>query len=308
MLHFIYKLFHFKFSTQRIDLLYSRVIIRIANLLLPVSFRLTARSPNKRINEKVQTKDIKLVVSLTTFPARINKVWLVVESILRQRKKPDVIVLWLSKDEFADKTALPLNLLSLEKRGLQIRFCPGNIMSHKKYFYSIQEFPKSTIVIVDDDIFYPSNLLGNLIKANKQFPNSICSAINRKIKIVDGQVTYYNCWDYMKINSNPSFALLSVGAGGTLFPPGVFNSEVLNEEKIIQMALQTDDLWLKVMSLLNKVKVASIAGEYTRSHIPVIQKNKACLMDNNIGNFQNDRDFKKLIEYYKVPVTIFESD
>ncbi len=41
-----------------------------------------------------------VVISLTTIPSRLDKAWLTIESLLRQSKKPNKIILWLAEDEF----------------------------------------------------------------------------------------------------------------------------------------------------------------------------------------------------------------
>ena len=73
----------------------------------------------------------KMVVSLTTFPLRIGKVHLTIQSILRQSRPADRILLWLSKEEFPEEAQLPANLLRLKEKGLDIRFC-DNIRSFKR--------------------------------------------------------------------------------------------------------------------------------------------------------------------------------
>ena len=51
----------------------------------------------------------RMVVSLTTFPLRIGKVHLTIQSILRQSRPADRILLWLSKEEFPEEAPLPEN-------------------------------------------------------------------------------------------------------------------------------------------------------------------------------------------------------
>ena len=53
---------------------------------------------------------MKIVVSLTTYPARIGTVNQVVESIMRQSLPPDQIVLWLSRIYWKDDDVLVVGL------------------------------------------------------------------------------------------------------------------------------------------------------------------------------------------------------
>src|SRR5690606_35475441 len=78
-----------------------------------------------------------LIVSLTTFPLRIGKIWIVIECILRQKLPPNKLVLTLAKSQFKNGFAdLPKSTLKyLEKKLLTVDFVDDDIRSHKKYHY-----------------------------------------------------------------------------------------------------------------------------------------------------------------------------
>ena len=63
-----------------------------------------------------------VVISFTSYPARINMVNRVIESLFRQREQVDEIILWLSIEEFPEKyNNLPENLTNLiGKNGFHI--------------------------------------------------------------------------------------------------------------------------------------------------------------------------------------------
>ena len=127
--------------------------------------------PCKRVGIKKIKREQKIIVSLTTFPKRIDSVWITIETLLRQTVKPDEVILWLAKQQFDDLNVLPQKLLDLQRRGLTIRFC-DDLRSHKKYFYVMQEYPKDIIVLVDDDMFYPKDTINKLIKMHKKYQYS----------------------------------------------------------------------------------------------------------------------------------------
>ena len=64
----------------------------LVNIIVPIYFLATKGSKKYSINTSHKNKG-KIIVSLTSFPARINRVWIVIETILRQTQKPDMIVL-----------------------------------------------------------------------------------------------------------------------------------------------------------------------------------------------------------------------
>ena len=302
VLKFLYKLYYKRWSNRWFDLKYQHVLIRSINYYYEFISNLTSSAtlPPTEVTPRC-------LVSLTTFPARIEKVWLTIESILQQKHKPDAIILWLYQGEFNGKSSLPKKLLNLEKMGLQIRFCEDNLMPHKKYFYTMQEFPNACVITVDDDMIYPSDLLGNLIEAHKKFPSVICCSVARKINNGHAAMIPYNHWNDITETTNPGYNLLAIGAGGTLFPAGSLNKELFNVDVLKKLALRADDLWLKTMSLLNNTKIVCIAGTYSRFPVPVIQKNNQRLMDGNIGQGQNDNVLNELLQYYHIPVSAFES-
>jgi hypothetical protein len=246
------------------------------------------------------------IVSLTTFPARINEVWLAIETILRQTKKPSKIILWLYKGEFEGKESLPMNLLRLEKRGLEIRFCDENLMPHKKYYYTMLEYPEANVITIDDDMFYPPDLISKIVEFHEKYPKAIICPITRQIKVAKNIIKPYKEWEYLKSNTTPNINNLTMGGGGTLFPPYSLHGDYTDLNALKELSLKADDLWLKIMSLKNNIKVVSMAGEYTRFFIPILRKQNIRLMDTNFNEGHNDLVFSALIEYYKIPVTIFE--
>ncbi|MBN2167166.1 MAG: hypothetical protein JW717_12875 [Marinilabiliaceae bacterium] len=242
----------------------------------------------------------KFIVSLTTFPARINKVWLTIETILHQTEKPDKIILWLYKGEFESKDVLPLNLLRLESRGLEIHFCEDNLMPHKKYFYSMLEYPDDNIITIDDDVFYPPTLIEKLKKTHKCNPAEVIAVVAREICIGKHEFLPYSEWKTININTLPSFLFLPVGAGSVFYPSGSLNSSVFDKNKLFKLALKADDLWLKIMSVLNNTRVIVIGGVYSRLPMPVIYKNNVDLMSANVGLGHNDLIFKNLISEFNI--------
>jgi hypothetical protein len=70
-----------------------------------------------------------LIVSLTSFPARIKTTWIAVESILRQRIRPEKIALVLNKFEFGSSSYLPRELEKQKKHGLEIIWIEKDLRS-----------------------------------------------------------------------------------------------------------------------------------------------------------------------------------
>ena len=101
-----------------------RIIRILANTFIPKYFKNSSLS--------LSEKQSDVIVSLTSFPARISNVHLVIQCLLRQTVLPRKVILWLSEEQFRG-VVLPSTLTSLTNEIFNIRFVDGDIRSHKKY-------------------------------------------------------------------------------------------------------------------------------------------------------------------------------
>lgn len=217
-------------------------------------YRLITELENKSIQrEKIpenplnkEKRDIKITVSLTSFPARIEYVHLAIKSLMLQSVKPDRIILWLAKDQFPDKM-LPSQLTELQKYGLEICWTV-NIYGHKKYFNSLKEQVENEVVITyDDDLIYPPNSIKKLIKTYKKHPSCIiCNRAQALCYDNNGNIKNPGRWDTISNIGlhRSSFQLCPSTGGGCLYPFKTINLNLLDQEMIEETALKGDDLWI----------------------------------------------------------------
>ena len=242
------------------------------------------------VTEKKQVTN-ELIISLTTFPARINEVCICIETIMRQTIKPNRIFLWLASSQFESFDSLPPHLLYLQSRGLEIKFC-DDLRSHKKYFYTIRDNHDSIVITLDDDVYYPRYTLKRLVDSYKKNPRCISCNIAKRIRIVDNIIQPYNTW--LLVNSKlskKSINIAPIGVGGVLYHPEALSKDVFNIDYIKALCIHTDDLWLKTMSLLKGTKVV-YTGEYpTLFCIGKSQKENLgkinCIENRNDSELQN---------------------
>lgn len=211
---------------------------------------LKERLPDRPLNDEPRTK--KVIVSLTSFPARIGYVHLAIKSLLLQTYRPDRIILWLADNQFPDRK-LPEELYELQKCGLEIRYCEYDLFGHKKYYQSLIEQKENEIVVTyDDDIIYPPNSLKMLIKQHEKFPQSIiCNRAQAYIKSADGEVINPGKWKTITSEGvrSPSFKLCPSTGGGCLYPYNALYHDAIDKDRIIKYALKGDDLWIMFMAL-----------------------------------------------------------
>jgi hypothetical protein len=243
----------------------------------------------------------KIIVSLTSIPSRINTLWICIESLLRQTVKPDEIILWLADSQFNGLSSLPNSLIELQRRGLTIRFC-DDLKAHKKYYYSFKEYPDDIVITVDDDAVYSSNTIKELLAIHNKFPNCICCNFAFLITFNDkGLINSTSKWPgiFTNIINKPTDLLLPVGVSGVLYPPKSINNEVFNKEVFKEICFYNDDLWLKVMSILNNTKVIQTAC-FPGHFFGIKGTQEEALLNYNIAQNGNDIQFNALIKKYKL--------
>lgn len=273
----------------------ARVVLRIlANVIIPYYFRLTKYDLSNQLAEN--QSEPQLIVSLTTFPARINKIWITIESILRQSHKPDRIILWLSKEYFRSIDHIPKSLRNLKKRGLEIRFVDDDIRAHKKYYYSMSEFPNAYILTVDDDIIYPSFVISKLVQYRDRFPQSMICHRALKIKSENRVIEPYTSWRLCFEETEPSHDLFITTGGGTLIPPHCLYSDVLNIDLFKKISLNSDDMWLNCMARLNNI--STVKTDYYSHCLPILYLKSPKLSTINVDNGENDRQIESIRTHY----------
>lgn len=242
--------------------------------------------------------DSDIIVSLTSFPARIDRVWITIETLLNQTHKPKKIILWLAKNQFEDNMSLPKSLTKLIKRGLEVRFC-DDLRSHKKYYYTMKEFSENIIITVDDDIIYPSDLIENLYNTYKIFPNAICCNWSHQIVFDENKkLKKYDEWhDGNGILTIPRFDTIPIGYAGVLYPPNCLDNNIFNIEDIFELAPLADDIWLKAMSLKKNVKVVR-TQQVQVPFFGVIGTQKVGLFKINCSENENDKQINNINDKY----------
>lgn len=302
---FYYSLPHdikFGMLTKVLNRIIARILKRYLDRTVPNSYQREASIISGINTTEVRAK--KYIVSLTSFPSRINDVWIAVETILRQTFKPDCIILWLSEDQFQGIN-LPRSLTSLEKRGLTIRFVPGDLRSHKKYKYALEEFPNDYIITLDDDLYYDENLLKNLVELKKEFPDCVPTNRAHKLKYESNIILPYGKWLHNAFTKEPSNQLVQTGGYGTLYTFDDLYKDFNDERCFLKLAPYADDLWLKIMVLLKGKKIVT-NQKYNKDPLVIkgTQFNK--LVTENILNGGNDTQLGNLIDYYQLTEKSFE--
>ncbi|MST56358.1 glycosyltransferase [Pyramidobacter sp. SM-530-WT-4B] len=243
----------------------------------------------------------KIVISLTSYPKRIKDVAGVLETIFRQSRKADEIVLWLAEEQFPKKeNDLPDNLRKLvDQRKMTVRWIAEDLRPHKKYFWALPSYPDDIVITIDDDLIYPSDMIDSLFVSYLIYPRAV-SAMRAHLIVINEalEIEPYNNWiletDHCRYR--PCMQLLSTNGAGTLFPPGIMRkNELYNSDAIKDTCLNADDLWLKAMQLCENVPVV-VAHKYkSLQYVPDSQEE--ALAHDNMTMCQNDVQLRKITDW-----------
>lgn len=242
----------------------------------------------------------KIIVSMTTFPARFSTLPQVIEPILRQTVMPDVVQLWLSEEEFAEASEAEASQLDeLARSGVDVRWCDRNLKPHNKYYGALQGNSDDVVITVDDDIVYPLTFVQHLLEMHFKHPRFIVANRTHMITVREsGELSPYKEWD-LEQKTHLGAArhdLIATGVGGVLYPPRVFDDEVFDADAICELSLLADDLWLMVHEMRLGIPVVNTLGTFPLSYIPGSQEKGLYL--ENLENGRNDAILAKLFDRY----------
>lgn len=201
-----------------------------------------------------EKRNPKLIVSLTTFPLRINTVYQTITTLLNQTFKPDKVILWLAEEQFTDKK-LPENLTKLQQFGLTIKWCNEDIKSFKKLIPALKEYPDDIIITADDDIFYPQDFVESLYKMYLSAPE--CIHANRAFVIKkSGNKYLIKARGYVKDKTyEPHYINEFMTGYGTLFPPHCLHNDIFDKNLYMNLMPTNDDVWFWGMAVRNNYKI-----------------------------------------------------
>ena len=192
------------------------------------------------------SREVPLVFSLTTYPARTATVHLVIESLLMQNCKPDALVLWLAREQYPGGEAdLPESLTRLKRFGLDIRWC-SDMRSYKKLVPTLREFPGAAVITADDDIYYGPHWAEKLYRAYLENPEAVhCHRVTKFYK--DGGQWRASRGGY-DVYPFLTFLHLLTGGSGALYPPAPLPPETVDESLFMEIAPTNDDIWFWLMA------------------------------------------------------------
>lgn len=236
-----------------------------------------------------------LIVSLTSFPARIRDVWQVVECMKRQTLLPEHIFLYLADSQFPNGDGIPETLRGMEDDLFQIKMVGQDIKSHKKYQYVCAEYPEKLVVLIDDDIYYSTDMIERMMAERTRSGNVVSMYCSHIIYKSDGSLAPYQSWPEEYGNSLDRDLFFGSG-GGVLFQPSELYKDLTNIELAMRLTPTADDIWLNAMVRLSGKRVSKLKSNLI---LPIKIADDKHLCSVNVSGGANDRQLMAINSHYQ---------
>lgn len=241
-------------------------------------------------------------VCITSFPARIKSLDIVVRSLIAQSIQAQRITIVLGRDEFPSTGHLPSQLRELCSDTIGIHLTDRTRHNYDKLFHGAQS---SRVAIFDDDVIHKGNTIEKLIDTSRKHPGCVIANRSHRITLTDDRrgIRPYSDWDKEMIQETPSHLVFPTGAGGVLYDKAFFTApQVGDDHMILRTAPFADDIWLKVQSIMKGIKAVttdacSSLGSWYHSYTP--EMSQGALHKLNTERGLNDIQLQSCIRYAK---------
>lgn len=235
-----------------------------------------------------------LIVSLTSYPQRFPTLHLTLRCLLSQTIVPDRVILWVTAE---DAARLPASVTDLKTQGLEIRFC-RDIRSYKKIVPALLAFPTAYIVTADDDVYYASRWLEQLVERAGE--RVIVCHRGHSVAFDDaGRLEPYSKWLFDVAET--AGMLFPTGVGGVLYGPKSLSPESVDEELFTTLCPEGDDIWLFWMGRRVGSTYIKTSNRWTEFSWKGSQA--SALFLTNVGDGKNDVQINKIASHFGLPTT-----
>lgn len=243
--------------------------------------------------------NIKVIVSLTSHDLRLKNdtTTKVIFQILKGTFKDLKVCLTLYKD---DIKLIPAKLQQLIDLGsVELIVADKDLGPHLKYFYAMQKYRNLPVITIDDDVFYPADMVEKLYKAHNENPNCIIGRRCFHITTSNGKINSYRDWlkHFTGIIQKPTHKIFATGIGGILYPMNCLELDDNNIDEIMNIKYD-DDFYLKALEVRKNLKIISICSNWKLLYLKNLDDNitQSISLWNNKNIKESDKNIEK---YYK---------
>ena len=259
---------------------------------------------NRLSEPMLEGEKADVIVSLTSYGVRVEDALpYTLYSLLTQTVLPDKIIVWLDNTNWSDDI-LPSMLQKLQKLGIEFHYT-DDLRSYKKLIPALETFPNSVIITVDDDMYYNPHLVEWLLESyGSSDKHTVLGTYGAGVRSSGNRYLPYSQWQEACPDDKD---ICLIGCGGILYPPAIFDTEILNSDVFMRLAPRADDLWFWAMakragiptSLISHYGYAiNTAVNRINDFFPAEYKDNLSFLNDIEGG--NNEQLNNLISYYNL--------
>jgi len=260
-----------------------------------------------RLLPDVKKKD-NVTVSLTSHGKRVaDFAPFAIYSIFHQTVLPNRIVLNINQEKWNEDN-LPELIKKLQIAGLEVNLCE-DVGPHTKLLPALQKYPDDIIITVDDDVYYESSLVADLMEDYNQKiePCVICKSA-LLVGCKDDSILPYSQWEMATLENSRNQLISPLGFCGVLYTPHAFPKEVFNKTVYRKLAKYADDIWFSVVEIMEQIPVYLSSKPqddmlYINHTNEFDVQNSDALHFTNDGQKRNDEQLRALVDYYNLDMS-----
>lgn len=261
-------------------------------------FRLVVKLALPEVQKVVanrQTVATPVTVAMTSHPGRIRHAWLAIETLLRQDVRPTRLLLVLSDEDFPNRK-IPRSLTRQARRGLEIHWVQEDGKSYDKLLPIRALDPAVRIITVDDDKYFPANLVRLLTDSADKNPESVIGARGwRIVASASGVLAYGKRWERITAEEKGR-NLFMPGGNGCLYPPGSLDSRVDDFGMAEAICPTADDIWFWAAWTAAGTESVCLGLPPHRS---ISRQSKSAALS-QINVRENNRQWQAAIQHFKL--------
>jgi hypothetical protein len=247
---------------------------------------------------KPQNVDRRIVISLTSYPARFEYLAKTLKTLMIQTTSPNAVRVYIEEKDFPQ---IGPRLLRFRKLG--VTFCPtvSGWRAATKLIPEIlrDEAKEDLILYLDDEIIYPRNLVASLVHTLDAWPDSdVVFNWGQIVPLWDanaGCIPKYSTWKTTNLVSPEKNLVVPLGVAGVLLKRASVPVEVSNFVKFQEISQSNDDLWYWFHFIQNNLKLVR-SFENFESPIYWRGSQEQALWKTNIIQGENDNIIKRMME------------
>lgn len=202
----------------------------------------------------------KIVVSLASYPRRLDYCKRTLDSILHQTAIELVHRIYINIDDnISEEDVEKYKSLEGYSPKIKVRICPAKWKSANKLIWTYKEHHDDVIICFDDDKNYPLTAIERLLEEWNRHPDCIVAEEVNPYTVDGDGVKYIDDVD-IKLKQRDFGKYLS---NNCLFPPNCFSELLYDWDKFWYVTQGNhDELWFWIVSTLKGVRVIGLDWTY----------------------------------------------